>query len=75
MAQLTKTEAKALLQVGGRSKYTDDVKDEALRWLIANAEKGKTMKDAAEQYGMSVQTLSSHRKRRLEEAGLVEASE
>lgn len=72
---LTKAETKQLQGVGGRQKFTDAQKDEALRWLIANADKGATMKSASEKFGMSTQTLASYRQAQLEQHGFVEAAE
>lgn len=72
---LNKTQATKLLNVGGRSKYSDEIKDRACIWLIDNQEKGATLKAAAEKFGMSVQTLSAYRQAQLVEHGLVEAAE
>lgn len=72
---LNKSEAKALLSVGSRSKFTESTKDEALRWLMANADKGATIGTTAEKFGMSAQTLATYRKAQLIEHGLVDAPE
>ena len=70
----TKTEAKALSTVGSRSKFDEATKEKALRWLLSNADKGATMASAAEQFGMSTQTLAAYRKSVLVEHGLAEAA-
>lgn len=72
---LNKTEANKLFNVGGRSKFTEETKDKALRWLIDNAEKGATLKSAAEKFEMSTQTLAAYRQAVLVVHGLVEAAE
>lgn len=72
---LNKTEAKALATIGGRSKFSEDTKDKALRYLIANKDKGATLGSTAEEFGMSVQTLSAYRKQQLVDNGLAQAAE
>lgn len=72
---LNQTQAKKLLTVGGRSKYTEETKDKACLWLIENQDKGATLKSAAEKFGMSTQTLSAYRQAQLIEHGLVESAE
>lgn len=66
---LNQTEAKKLLTVG-RRKFSEAEKDEALKYFIDNE---TTLEYAAEQFGMSTQTLSIHRHRTMEEHGLVAA--
>ena len=65
---LNQTEAKKLLTVG-RRKFTESEKDAALKYFIDNE---CTLEFAAEQYGMSTQTLSIHRQAVMEKHGLVE---
>lgn len=72
---LNKTQASKLLNVGGRSKYSEETKDKACLWLIENQDKGATLKAAAEKFGMSTQTLSAYRQSQLVEHGLVDSAE
>lgn len=69
-----KSEAKALAAVGTRAKFSEADKEKALRWLLANADKGGTMQIAAENAGMSTQTLAAYRKSVLVDHGLAEAA-
>jgi transposase-like protein len=66
---LNQTEAKKLLIVG-RRKFSEAEKDAALKYFIDNE---CTLEYAAEQHGMSTQTLSIHRQKTMEKHGLAEA--
>jgi len=65
---LNQTEAKKLLTVG-RRKFTEAEKDAALKYFIDNE---CTLEYAAQQHGMSTQTLSIHRQATLEKHNMVE---
>lgn len=66
---LNQTTAKLLLGAG-RHQFTEAEKDEALKFYTEN---GVTLAAAAEEFGMSAQTLSLYRSKVLEHHGLIEA--
>jgi transposase-like protein len=66
---LNQTTAKLLLSAG-RRQFSEAEKDEALKYFT---ESGCTLQEAAEQYGMSTQTLSIHRNKVLVHHGLAVA--
>lgn len=66
---LNQTDAKKLLTVG-RRKFTEAEKDAALKYFLAEE---CTLEFAAQQHGMSTQTLSIHRQKNLVQHQLVDA--
>lgn len=62
----SKAELSALNEIN-RKRFTDEQIEEALRYQIDN---GCTMKEVAEQYGISTQTLANRRDELLINAGL-----
>lgn len=61
----------ASLAVVSRRAYTPEQIEAALRYQIDNQ---CSAKEVSEQFGISTQTLASHRNRLLEEAGVSEPS-